>query len=370
MNPSSTYYIMINGKPLGPIPIDKIRQQLISGILLPGTQISADGFTWKPLEMLFDSAIASGQSANAVGLPPTGLVPYRFGYGHEKTHSVNHQNAMVPTIGNSYSGATLKSMNSGTKIALLLAGVAGLIVVLIVLYLLITGARDKIEGKTNQDKKQKIPVLNDSHGPDHNPDWPSIIEKTSRMVAFIETSTGSGSGFLVGNGLIVTNAHVVGDDDDVRLNFPKADPDHREAYIGSVVFCDRKRDLAIVKSDVVLPFLTLGRSKAMRSGEDVSIIGFPGLHAGQIAYSSTRGTFSEIVKLIYISPNVEWMDLSATTNPGNSGGPVINGAGQVVGMVVGGHVNLQQQKIPGHAICVLAEEITLAVDFVKKEKGK
>ena len=365
MNPSSTYYIMINGKPLGPIPIDKIRQQLISGILLPGTQISADGFTWKPLEMLFDSAIASGQSANAVGLPPTGLVPYRFGHGYEKAHTVNHQNAIMPTIGNSYSGATSKSMDSGAKIALLLTCIAGLISVSIVAFLMIARARDGVGNKSGHEI-----IVDDivSHF-NPNPDWPAIFEKTSQSVAFIETSKRRGSGVLVGKGLIATNAHVVGDDDNVRLNFPKADPKNREACIGSVVFCDRKRDLAIVKSDVDLPFLVLGRSKAMRSGEDVSLIGFPGLHAGEAKFSSSRGTFSELMILHAISPDVEWVDLSATANPGNSGGPVINSLGQVVGLVSAGHMN-GGRLIAGHVICVPSEEISLAINFIKMEKAK
>ena len=373
MNPSSTYYIMINGKPLGPIPIDKIRQQVISGILPPGTQISADGFAWKPIEMLFGSAMALGQSENAFGSTPTALVPYQLGSVHHQPSGVNRQNGMMPKSGGFYSNPTPKSMEFGTKMALILMGIAGLTSALGVAFFIIANARTRYEDggvRGNPENSQNISGNNDVSRPNLNPDWPAIIEKTSQSVAFIETSKGTGSGVLVGKGLIATNEHVVGEDKEVRLKFPKADQRSRGSYLGSVVFCDEKRDLAIIESKVDISFLKLGKSKSLKSGEDVSILGFPGLHDGIAPFSSGRGTFSQIITFPTIQ-GVEWADMALSANHGNSGGPVINGNGQVVGIVSRGHINKAMAKwIEGHTACVLAEEIILAIDFVRKQKDK
>lgn len=63
--------------------------------------------------------------------------------------------------------------------------------------------------------------------------------------------------------------------------------------------------------------------------------------------------------------------MALSANHGNSGGPVINGNGQVVGIVSRGHINKAMAKwIEGHTACVLAEEIILAIDFVRKQKDK
>lgn len=142
-------------------------------------------------------------------------------------------------------------------------------------------------------------------------------------VVTIETKDGHGSGFLITNdGNIMTNAHVVGTEAHVKVRFEQG-----FALDGEVVKTNRDFDVALVKvagSD--LPALALGDDAALQLGEELFAIGTP--LDEQLGQSVTRGIMSgrrEIEGRSYLQTDV-------SINSGNSGGPLIDESGKVVGV--------------------------------------
>jgi putative serine protease PepD len=148
----------------------------------------------------------------------------------------------------------------------------------------------------------------------------------------VRTGQGSGTGFLVdSNGTIVTNAHVVGDNKQVQVRFQ----DNGQYHDAQVLSVDASTDLAAVKvaaSDVqgIRP-LQLADSDSAQVGDSVVAIGYPlGLDR-----TATAGIVSGLERRIE-SPNGFSIDkviqTDAAVNPGNSGGPLLNAKGQVIGV--------------------------------------
>ena len=136
---------------------------------------------------------------------------------------------------------------------------------------------------------------------------------------------GMGSGFIISsNGEILTNAHVVkgADEVTVRLN------DQRE-FKAKVVGIDERTDVALIKIDVKgLPVVQLGNSDGLEVGEWVLAIGAPfGLD-----YSATQGIISATGRELPNESFVPFIQTDAAVNPGNSGGPLFNTQGQVIGI--------------------------------------
>jgi serine protease Do len=142
-----------------------------------------------------------------------------------------------------------------------------------------------------------------------------------------EPRRSTGSGFIIDpSGLIVTNAHVVEDADwlQVRLS------DGRR-FTGKVIGADNRVDLALIRIDGAssLPVLPLGDSNALRVGEFVLALGHPfGLEQSvSFGIVSRKGA-----PLTVAAPGFDFIQTDAAINPGNSGGPLVNMAGQVVGV--------------------------------------
>ena len=136
---------------------------------------------------------------------------------------------------------------------------------------------------------------------------------------------GLGSGFIISsNGEILTNAHVVkgADEVTVRLN------DQRE-FKAKVLGLDERTDVALIKIDVKgLPVVKLGNSDGLEVGEWVLAIGAPfGLD-----YSATQGIISATGRELPNESFVPFIQTDAAVNPGNSGGPLFNTQGQVIGI--------------------------------------
>lgn len=134
-----------------------------------------------------------------------------------------------------------------------------------------------------------------------------------------------GSGFVIdGDGYIVTNNHVVKDATKVRVRMS----DERE-FNATVVGSDEQTDLALLKIEAKdLPRLALGDSDAMRVGDDVVAVGNPFGLGGTV----TRGIISAKGRDIQAGPYVDFIQTDAAINHGNSGGPLFNLDGEVIGV--------------------------------------
>jgi S1-C subfamily serine protease len=149
-----------------------------------------------------------------------------------------------------------------------------------------------------------------------------------------------GTGFVLSSGRIATNAHVVGDSSLVQVEAQDG-----TTYKGMVVMKDVDRDFAIIEFEGVRPFVTvlpLRHADAPEIGEGVVIIGSPLGLKGTV----TTGVVSQIY------PN-GMIQLNASVNPGNSGGPVFDMQGRVFGIAT---IKLRQtldgQSVDGLGIAI------------------
>lgn len=149
-------------------------------------------------------------------------------------------------------------------------------------------------------------------------------EKYTRELEF-----GSGSGFVISSeGYIMTNAHVV--EDASKLGVMFVDGEEAEAQL---VGYDKTFDVAVLKVDKTnLKPLKLGDSEAVRVGEFVITIGDP--TGRELSGTTTFGIVSATARSVNIDgvTNV-YIQTDAAVNPGNSGGPLINMSGEVIGIV-------------------------------------
>ncbi len=136
---------------------------------------------------------------------------------------------------------------------------------------------------------------------------------------------GQGSGFIVdANGIILTNAHVVRDAKEVTVKLT----DRRE-FIAKVLGADPKTDVAVLKIDAKdLPVVAIGKPSDLRVGEWVLAIGSP----FGFENSVTAGVVSAKGRSLPDDSAVPFIQTDVAVNPGNSGGPLFNGRGEVVGI--------------------------------------
>jgi serine protease Do len=135
-----------------------------------------------------------------------------------------------------------------------------------------------------------------------------------------------GSGFVIDpDGFIVTNNHVIEDADEITANF--SDGSSLEA---TLVGRDPKTDLAVLKVEPPEPltFVAFGDSKAMRVGDWVLAIGNPFGLGGSVS----AGIVSAIERDINAGPYDNFIQTDAAINRGNSGGPLFNMDGEVIGV--------------------------------------
>jgi len=136
---------------------------------------------------------------------------------------------------------------------------------------------------------------------------------------------GAGSGFIVSpDGVILTNAHVVQGADEVTVKLQ----DRRE-FRAKVLGSDPRTDVAVLKIDAKgLPVAPIGKSQSLLVGEWVLAIGSPfGLES-----TVTAGVVSATGRSIQGDANVPFIQTDVAVNPGNSGGPLFNTRGEVVGI--------------------------------------
>jgi serine protease Do len=138
-------------------------------------------------------------------------------------------------------------------------------------------------------------------------------------------SQGLGSGFIVSpDGYIVTNAHVVDGASEVTVKLT----DRRE-FTAKVIGADKRTDIALIKIDAKnLPALDLTAPPGVKQGEWVIAIGSP----FGFENSVSAGVVSGVHRALPGGQMTPFIQTDVAVNPGNSGGPLLNAAGQVVGV--------------------------------------
>ncbi|HTO99422.1 MAG TPA: Do family serine endopeptidase [Myxococcales bacterium] len=154
---------------------------------------------------------------------------------------------------------------------------------------------------------------------------------------------GLGSGFLIGDGMVLTNNHVVEVQDEsrpgrfrpmdeIKVITDETAPGGAREFAAKVIGNDPKSDVALLKIDGKdvdkLKYASLGDSDALEVGDYVLAIGEPfGLQA-----TVTSGIISAKERTQFGGPYSDYLQTDASINPGNSGGPLFNMKGEVVGI--------------------------------------
>jgi serine protease Do len=166
---------------------------------------------------------------------------------------------------------------------------------------------------------------------------------------------GLGSGFIISkDGYVLTNAHVVAGDGEVTVRLADAKREFKAKVIGA----DERTDIALLKIDAKdLPTVKLGKSSSLQPGEWVAAIGSPFGFENTI----TAGIVSATGRSLPAETYVPFIQTDVAVNPGNSGGPLINLAGEVVGVN-----SMIYSQTGGYMGVSFAIPIEVALDITKQ----
>ncbi|HJW57948.1 MAG TPA: DegQ family serine endoprotease [Burkholderiaceae bacterium] len=178
-------------------------------------------------------------------------------------------------------------------------------------------------------KAEKTPAMNDQPGIDPDDPFSQFFRRFGpqgpRVPHGGQMMRGQGSGFIVSpDGLILTNAHVVDGAQEVTVKLT----DRRE-YRAKVLGADRQTDVAVIKIAAKdLPVVKIGDPAAAQVGEPVLAIGSP----YGFENTATAGIISAKSRSLPEDTYVPFIQTDVAVNPGNSGGPLFNLKGEVIGI--------------------------------------
>lgn len=152
-----------------------------------------------------------------------------------------------------------------------------------------------------------------------------IVQRSSPGIVRVEAGENRvGTGFIVGEGLIATNLHVVAGMNEIRIVLYGGTP----VAVNRIAGLDPERDLALLAftPPKAVPALALGDSDAMAAGDSVIAIGNP---LGVLDYSVSGGLLSSVR---VVNEKLTVLQISAPISQGSSGGPLFNQFGEVIGI--------------------------------------
>ena len=152
------------------------------------------------------------------------------------------------------------------------------------------------------------------------------LDQILSSVVTVRVGQGHGSGFVIAeNGLIITNAHVVGEAQKVAIILS-----NRIELEGEVLRVDKRRDVALVKIPVQVPSVFSLREGPVQPLEQVFVVGTPMLEG--LRSTITGGIVSAVRR--DERTDLDFIQSDAASSPGNSGGPLLDNNGNVVGISV------------------------------------
>lgn len=154
-------------------------------------------------------------------------------------------------------------------------------------------------------------------------DFSAIVNDVLKSVVSVITNLGQGSGvFFRTSGYIVTNYHVIKDASTIYVyTYDK------KTYNVEVIGYDSEKDIALIKINVQYPHLQTEDSDNIQVGERVIALGNP----GGLDFSVTEGIVSAVNRVVS-SNNIGYVQTDVPISPGNSGGPLVNKRGKIIGI--------------------------------------
>ncbi len=171
-----------------------------------------------------------------------------------------------------------------------------------------------------------------------------------------QTVTSSGSGFFItADGYVVTNYHVIEGATEITVSTYDG-----SAYAATVRGYEEANDIAVLKIDGSFTPSKLGRSSDLRVGDDILVIGNP---LGNLSYTFTDGVVSYLNRMITgdTGATINMFQTNAAINEGNSGGPVYNMNGEVVGIASAKYAS---SSIEGLGFCIPIDDVNGMIDDI------
>ncbi|MDR1140639.1 MAG: serine protease [Planctomycetaceae bacterium] len=196
-----------------------------------------------------------------------------------------------------------------------------------------------------------------------------VVAKTEKSIALINSPFCCGTGFVLAPGIVVTNSHVIASEqvDSLEIVFPSAEENQRGPFQPRLLYEDTVRDIALLQIDSqIVPALPVVTDYQFRRAQKVITIGNPGRGDGVILENAVS------VGILSTQTEVEGLpfyQLNITINSGNSGSPVLDEEGNVIGMIT-----LKAANTPFIAYCIpvdaVEHAVKLAQNLTEKEKDE
>lgn len=149
----------------------------------------------------------------------------------------------------------------------------------------------------------------------------SADENPPLSVDFVPAGTGF---FIAQGGVVATAAHVVGSGSAVSVHW------QRKTYAAELLKVDRANDIALLKIEARGPPLAIANARGVQLGDEVCTIGFPNVDVQGRSSKFTKGTISSLTGM---QDDPRLFQISIPVQPGNSGGPLVDSSGTVIGLV-------------------------------------
>ncbi len=213
----------------------------------------------------------------------------------------------------------------------------------------LTNLNKNLSSTNRQISKLKVEVSEDFSG---------IIKNAINSIVIIRTLSMQGSGFFInGKGYLVTNEHVISNENNEPSKVIQIITSDQKRHSGELIGYIGELDLAVIKISENYPPLKLEKSKNVGIGEKVIAIGTP----QGLEFSATDGIISATNRKGFGTLGT-YIQTNAQLNPGNSGGPLLNKQGKVVGMN-----NFKLVDTEGIGFALESDKIKLGVNEIGQQ---
>ena len=195
-------------------------------------------------------------------------------------------------------------------------------------------------------------------------DSEQLVKDVERNIAIVQGKTGSGTCFVIDTNIVATNKHVIDKEfiESIRIVFPSETGEDRGPFKTNLLYEDPGLDLAFLTLDLKSKKpLSLDGNYRLRKGQDVMIIGNPGSDLTDENKVLENVVAKGVMSTETIIKGVPYYQVSIFANHGNSGGPIIDKQGSVLGALT-----LGEGDKSGLVYCIPASEIAHSISKAKK----